>query len=35
VEGQDVVERIGVAPVGADEQPVDPIVIRSVTIDEQ
>jgi peptidyl-prolyl cis-trans isomerase B (cyclophilin B) len=33
-EGQDVVDLIGVAPVQADEQPVDPIVIRSITIDE-
>ncbi|HTE62399.1 MAG TPA: peptidylprolyl isomerase [Solirubrobacteraceae bacterium] len=33
-EGQDVVDLIGVAPVGADEQPVDPIVIQKVTIDE-
>jgi peptidyl-prolyl cis-trans isomerase B (cyclophilin B) len=33
--GQDVVDLIGVAPVQADEQPVDPIVIRSITIDEK
>jgi peptidyl-prolyl cis-trans isomerase B (cyclophilin B) len=33
--GQDVVDLIGVAPVQADEQPVDPIVIRSITIDER
>jgi peptidyl-prolyl cis-trans isomerase B (cyclophilin B) len=33
-EGQDVVDLIGVAPVGADEQPVDPIVIQKITIDE-
>jgi peptidyl-prolyl cis-trans isomerase B (cyclophilin B) len=33
-EGQDVVDLIGVAPVGPDEQPVDPIVIRSITIEE-
>jgi peptidyl-prolyl cis-trans isomerase B (cyclophilin B) len=33
--GQDVVDLIGVAPVGADEQPVDPVVIRSITIDER
>jgi peptidyl-prolyl cis-trans isomerase B (cyclophilin B) len=33
VEGQDVVDLIGVAPVGPDEQPVDPIVIQKVTID--
>jgi peptidyl-prolyl cis-trans isomerase B (cyclophilin B) len=32
--GQDVVDLIGVAPVGPDERPVDPIVIRSITIDE-
>jgi peptidyl-prolyl cis-trans isomerase B (cyclophilin B) len=30
--GQDVVDKIGVAPVGADEQPVAPIVIRSVEV---
>jgi hypothetical protein len=30
--GQDVVDLIGVAPVGPDEQPVEPIVIESVTI---
>jgi peptidyl-prolyl cis-trans isomerase B (cyclophilin B) len=33
-EGQEVVDLIGVAPVGADEQPVDPIVIQKITIDE-
>lgn len=33
-EGQDVVDLIGVAPVGPDEQPVDPIVIESVTVSE-
>jgi peptidyl-prolyl cis-trans isomerase B (cyclophilin B) len=33
-EGQEVVDLIGVAPVGADEQPVDPIVIEKITIDE-
>jgi peptidyl-prolyl cis-trans isomerase B (cyclophilin B) len=32
--GQDVVDLIGVAPVGGDEQPVDPIVIRSIKISE-
>jgi peptidyl-prolyl cis-trans isomerase B (cyclophilin B) len=32
--GQEVVDLIGVAPVQPDEQPVDPIVIRSITIDE-
>jgi peptidyl-prolyl cis-trans isomerase B (cyclophilin B) len=30
--GQDVVDLIGVAPVGPDEQPVDPIVIESIEI---
>jgi cyclophilin family peptidyl-prolyl cis-trans isomerase len=30
--GQDVVDLIGVAPVGPDEQPVDPVVIESVTV---
>jgi peptidyl-prolyl cis-trans isomerase B (cyclophilin B) len=33
--GQDVVDLIGVAPVQPDEQPVDPIVIRSITIEER
>ena len=33
-EGQEVVDLIGVAPVGADEQPVDPIVIESVKVSE-
>ena len=28
--GQDVVDLIGVAPVGPDEQPVEPIVMESV-----
>jgi peptidyl-prolyl cis-trans isomerase B (cyclophilin B) len=32
--GQDVVDLIGVAPVGRDEQPVEPIVIESVEVDE-
>jgi cyclophilin family peptidyl-prolyl cis-trans isomerase len=32
--GQDVVDLIGVAPVGPDEQPVDPIVIESVEVAE-
>jgi cyclophilin family peptidyl-prolyl cis-trans isomerase len=32
--GEDVVDLIGVAPVQPDEQPVDPVVIRSITIDE-
>ena len=31
-EGQDVVDRIGVVPTTADEQPVDPVVIRSVKV---
>jgi peptidyl-prolyl cis-trans isomerase B (cyclophilin B) len=35
VKGQDVVDLIGVAPVGPDEQPVDPIVIQKITIDER
>jgi len=30
--GQDVVDRIGVAPVGPDEQPVEPIVIQSIRV---
>ena len=34
-EGQDVVDLIGVAPVGPDEQPVDPIVIESIEVSEQ
>ena len=33
--GQEVVDLIGVAPVGPDEQPVDPVVIRSITIEER
>jgi cyclophilin family peptidyl-prolyl cis-trans isomerase len=33
-EGQDVVDLIGVAPVGADEQPVEPIVMESVKVTE-
>jgi peptidyl-prolyl cis-trans isomerase B (cyclophilin B) len=32
--GQDVVDLIGVAPVGPDEQPVDPVVIESVKVSE-
>jgi len=32
VEGQDVVDLIGIAPVGPDEQPIDPVVIESITI---
>ena len=31
-EGQDVVDRIGVVPTTADEQPAEPIVIRSVEV---
>jgi peptidyl-prolyl cis-trans isomerase B (cyclophilin B) len=31
-EGQDVVDKIGVAPITPGEQPVDPIVIRSVKV---
>ena len=31
--GQDVVDLIGVAPVGPDEQPVEPIVIESVQVE--
>ena len=34
-EGQDVVDLIGVAPVGVDEQPTDLIVMESVTVEEQ
>jgi peptidyl-prolyl cis-trans isomerase B (cyclophilin B) len=30
--GQDVVDRIGVAPAGPDEQPTDPVVIRSIRV---
>jgi peptidyl-prolyl cis-trans isomerase B (cyclophilin B) len=33
--GQDVVDLIGVAAVGADEQPTEPIVMESVTVEEQ
>jgi peptidyl-prolyl cis-trans isomerase B (cyclophilin B) len=32
--GQRVVDLIGVAPVGANDQPVEPIVIKSITIRE-
>ena len=32
--GQEVVDLIGIAPVGPDEQPVKPIVMRSVKVDE-
>jgi cyclophilin family peptidyl-prolyl cis-trans isomerase len=34
-EGMDVVDLIGVAPVGPDEQPTEPIVMESVTVEEQ
>jgi len=33
--GQEVVDLIGVAPVGPDEQPVEPIVMRSVEVSER
>jgi cyclophilin family peptidyl-prolyl cis-trans isomerase len=33
--GQDVVDLIGIAPVGPDEQPVEPIVMESVTVAER
>jgi peptidyl-prolyl cis-trans isomerase B (cyclophilin B) len=33
--GQEVVDTIGVAPVGPDEQPVDPIVMESVKVTEK
>jgi peptidyl-prolyl cis-trans isomerase B (cyclophilin B) len=33
--GQDVVDLIAVAPVGPDEQPVDPIVMKSVKVKER
>jgi peptidyl-prolyl cis-trans isomerase B (cyclophilin B) len=32
--GREVVDLIGVAPVGPDEQPVDPIVMKSVTVEQ-
>lgn len=32
-EGQDVVDRIGAVPVGPDEAPADPVVIRSIKLD--
>jgi len=31
-EGQDVVDKIGVLPVTADEQPAEPVVIRSIKV---
>ena len=33
--GQDVVDLIGAAPVGPDEQPVEPIVMESVAVEER
>jgi peptidyl-prolyl cis-trans isomerase B (cyclophilin B) len=33
--GQEVVDRIGVVPVGGDDRPVDPVVIRSIEIEER
>jgi peptidyl-prolyl cis-trans isomerase B (cyclophilin B) len=33
-DGQEVVDLIGVVPVGPDEQPVEPVVIESVTVEE-
>jgi cyclophilin family peptidyl-prolyl cis-trans isomerase len=33
--GQDVVDRIGVLPTTADEQPAEPVVIRSVEVAER
>lgn len=35
VEGLDVVDRIGVLPIGADEQPTQPVVMRQVKIVER
>jgi peptidyl-prolyl cis-trans isomerase B (cyclophilin B) len=32
--GQDVVDLIGVAPVGPDEQPVEPVVIESIKVSQ-
>ena len=34
VEGQDVVDKIGAVPTTPDEQPADPVVIRSVKVSE-
>ena len=31
-EGQDVVDKIGAVPTTPDEQPADPVVIRSVKV---
>jgi peptidyl-prolyl cis-trans isomerase B (cyclophilin B) len=33
--GMEVVDLIGVAPIGPDEQPVEPIVMRSVKVEER
>jgi cyclophilin family peptidyl-prolyl cis-trans isomerase len=33
--GQDVVDKIGVVPTTADEQPAEPVVIRSIDVAEQ
>jgi cyclophilin family peptidyl-prolyl cis-trans isomerase len=33
--GQDVVDRIGLLPTTQDEQPVDPVVIKSITVEEK
>ena len=33
--GLDVVDLIGVAPVGADERPVEPVVIEQVTVESR
>jgi peptidyl-prolyl cis-trans isomerase B (cyclophilin B) len=30
--GQDVVDKIGLLPTTSDEQPVDPVVIKSITV---
>jgi cyclophilin family peptidyl-prolyl cis-trans isomerase len=32
-DGQEVVDLIGVAPVGPDERPVDPILIESIDVE--
>jgi peptidyl-prolyl cis-trans isomerase B (cyclophilin B) len=34
-EGQEVVDKIGVAPVGPDDRPVDPVVIQKIEIEER
>jgi peptidyl-prolyl cis-trans isomerase B (cyclophilin B) len=33
--GQDVVDKIGLLPTTSDEQPVDPVVIKSITVTEK